>query len=205
MSLTKEQISELKNQLKEQVKNVPEDKKKQALDQIDSLSEEALEQLINEQKERNQKTIFRMIVEGEVDSVKVGENQDSLAVLDINPISKGHIMVIPKKAVKDQKDIPKSCFDLAKELTEKITSHLKAKSVKVEPNSAFGEAIINIIPIYDLDLNKDSKRTKAELSELNDVKKVLETIKIEKKIEEIKIERKTTPQSQVVKLNRRIP
>jgi histidine triad (HIT) family protein len=40
--------------------------------------------------------IFCKIVRGEIPSAKVLENEKVLAFLDINPVSKGHTLVIPK-------------------------------------------------------------------------------------------------------------
>lgn len=42
-------------------------------------------------------TIFSKIVSGEVPAYKVAESIDYLAFLDVNPIAKGHVLVIPKK------------------------------------------------------------------------------------------------------------
>lgn len=42
-------------------------------------------------------TIFTKIINGEIPSYKVAENDDFLAFLDIQPIVKGHLLVIPKK------------------------------------------------------------------------------------------------------------
>ena len=42
-------------------------------------------------------TIFSKIIKGEIPSYKVAESQDFYAFLDINPIVKGHVLVIPKK------------------------------------------------------------------------------------------------------------
>mgnify|MGYP003597473979 FL=1 len=41
-------------------------------------------------------TIFTKIVKGEIPSYKVAESDRFYAFLDINPISKGHTLVIPK-------------------------------------------------------------------------------------------------------------
>lgn len=45
--------------------------------------------------------IFQKIISGEIPSHKVYENDYVLAFLDINPVNKGHALVIPKKEVKD--------------------------------------------------------------------------------------------------------
>lgn len=42
-------------------------------------------------------TIFTRIVEGEIPCYKVAENEKFFAFLDINPLAKGHTLVIPKK------------------------------------------------------------------------------------------------------------
>lgn len=42
-------------------------------------------------------TLFTKIVQGEIPAYKVAENDQFLAFLDINPLAKGHTLVIPKK------------------------------------------------------------------------------------------------------------
>lgn len=44
-------------------------------------------------------TIFSKIVNGDIPSYKIAENEDFYAFLDINPLKKGHTLVIPKKEV----------------------------------------------------------------------------------------------------------
>lgn len=44
-------------------------------------------------------TIFSKIVAGEIPSYKVAENEQFYAFLDINPLAKGHTLVIPKREV----------------------------------------------------------------------------------------------------------
>ena len=42
-------------------------------------------------------TIFSRIVNGEIPSYKVAENEEYYAFLDINPLTEGHTLVIPKR------------------------------------------------------------------------------------------------------------
>jgi len=42
-------------------------------------------------------TIFSKIIEGEIPAYKVAESNDYLAFLDINPLVRGHVLVIPKR------------------------------------------------------------------------------------------------------------
>ena len=44
-------------------------------------------------------TIFSRIVAGEIPSYKVAEDENYYAFLDINPVAKGHTLVIPKREV----------------------------------------------------------------------------------------------------------
>lgn len=209
MALSPEQVKELKQQLKDQVSSLPEDKKKQALQQIEELSEEALESMLEQQKEQAssgpQKTVFRMIIDGEIKAVKVAENDFALAVLDINPISPGHAMIIPKTAVTTEaKDLPAKAMELAKELTDRVVSKLKAKSAELQSEKKFGEVVLHLIPIYDKPLTIASPRTASKPEELE---KIAEQIKIveKKKIEKIKITKPKFSPSQTLKLKRRVP
>ncbi len=43
--------------------------------------------------------VFCKIIEGEIPSYKVYEDENMIAILDANPVSKGHTLVIPKKHV----------------------------------------------------------------------------------------------------------
>jgi len=44
-------------------------------------------------------TIFTKIINGEIPSYKIAENEDFIAFLDINPNAKGHTLCVPKKEV----------------------------------------------------------------------------------------------------------
>jgi histidine triad (HIT) family protein len=44
-------------------------------------------------------TIFSRIASGEIPSYKIAEDDNYFAFLDINPLAKGHTLVIPKKEI----------------------------------------------------------------------------------------------------------
>ena len=44
-------------------------------------------------------SIFTKIIKGEIPSYKIAEDENYFAFLDINPLAKGHTLVIPKKEV----------------------------------------------------------------------------------------------------------
>lgn len=44
-------------------------------------------------------TIFTRIIAGEIPSYKIAEDENYYAFLDINPLTKGHTLVVPKKEI----------------------------------------------------------------------------------------------------------
>ena len=46
-------------------------------------------------------TIFSKIIAGEIPSYKAAEDENFYAFLDINPLTKGHTLVVPKKTEED--------------------------------------------------------------------------------------------------------
>jgi len=67
-------------------------------------------------------SIFSKIVAGQIPCYKVAENDSFLAFLDINPLAKGHVLVIPKVQVDYIFDLDEETF---------IQLHLFAKSVAI--------------------------------------------------------------------------
>jgi histidine triad (HIT) family protein len=68
-------------------------------------------------------SIFTRIVQGEIPCYKIAENDHFLAFLDVNPLVKGHTLVIPKK----EQDY---LFDLEDDLF--VGLHLFAKEVAIQ-------------------------------------------------------------------------
>ena len=136
MPLTEEQIEEIKKQIFEQTKNLPAERRQQISEQIDAMSPEQLEEFVKQQmspgKEKPQKGIFRMIVDGEIESKKIDENKEAIAVLSIKAISRGHVLIIPKKAVSQIKNLPSSVLTLAKKIANKVVTKLKATSTEIQ-------------------------------------------------------------------------
>lgn len=61
-------------------------------------------------------TIFTRIINGEIPSYKVAENEYFYAFLDINPLQKGHTLVVPKLAEPEANYI----FDLDDDLLSEM-------------------------------------------------------------------------------------
>jgi histidine triad (HIT) family protein len=54
----------------------------------------------------NEKTIFQKIIDREIPADIVYEDEHFLAFLDINPVTKGHILLVPKEHFVWMQDVP---------------------------------------------------------------------------------------------------
>jgi len=208
MVLTDEQAEDIRAQLLDQVSNFPEDKKKQIEDKILSMTNEELEdflkqnQAMAQQPTSGKECVFCLIIAGKMPSHKIAETKDELAVLEINPIAKGHALVLPKKHAGITK-IPKSSFGLAKKIATRIISRFNPQEVKITTSNIFGHALIEIIPFYkDTD---PSKRKKAEEKDLIETQQLLYFVKKDTEPVKKKIEPKEEVKINLPKIKPRIP
>jgi histidine triad (HIT) family protein len=65
-------------------------------------------------------SIFTKIVNGEIPSYKVAENEEFLAFLDVFPMQKGHTLVIPKKEVDYLFDLDSETYERLWVFTKKV-------------------------------------------------------------------------------------
>ncbi len=85
-------------------------------------------------------SVFTKIITGEIPSYKVAENNDYIAFLDINPNTKGHTLVVPKKE-------ENKIFDLSKDEYGKLMnfSYRVAKALeKAVPCKRIGMSVIGL-------------------------------------------------------------
>ena len=59
------------------------------------------------------KSVFELILSGEIESEIIYEDDDIFAINDINPVAKVHILVIPKKKIETINDLKDSDVNLA--------------------------------------------------------------------------------------------
>ena len=69
--------------------------------------------------------IFCAIASGEIPSFKVYEDDVVLAYLDINPFSKGHVLVIPKEHTEGLLDTPDATLSAVIARVKKVAAHIK--------------------------------------------------------------------------------
>lgn len=83
--------------------------------------------------------IFCKIVNKEIPSFKIYEDDDILAFLDIAPVSAGHTLVITKKHYKNLEDIPKKELSdlivVVKKIGKSIKDNLLVEGYNVSENN----------------------------------------------------------------------
>ncbi|MDR1517563.1 MAG: HIT family protein [Dysgonamonadaceae bacterium] len=85
-------------------------------------------------------TIFSRIIAGEIPSYKVAENEQFYAFLDINPMAKGHTLVVPKQEID-------YIFDLNDKLLAEMTVFSKKVAAAIEkavPCKRIGVMVIGL-------------------------------------------------------------
>lgn len=112
--------------------------------------------------------IFSKIAVGEIPSYKCAENDKFYAFLDINPLAKGHTLVIPRREVDyifDMEDDELAEFEVfAKQVAQAIRRAFPCRKVaQVVLGLEVAHAHIHLIPI-DSEADVDFHKTKLKLS-----------------------------------------
>lgn len=125
-------------------------------------------------------SIFTKIINNEIPSHKVAENDEFLAFLDIQPLSEGHVLVVPKQEVDYifdiEDDLLGRMMQFAKAVAHKMDNAFDCKRIGV---SVVGlevpHAHIHLIPINSVqDMNFSKEKLNYSQDEL---KAIAEKIK----------------------------
>ena len=104
------------------------------------------------------KDVFCKIIDGEIPSTKVYEDDDVIAILDVSPVSKGHTLVMPKKHYDSYLSCPQEImhkvFDVAQRIGQAEVQVLGAKGINILTNAGemAGQSVnhfhVHVIPRY---------------------------------------------------------
>ena len=188
MPITEEESSKIKEHLLTQLENFPEDRRSQIKEQINSMSIEEVETFIEQNKltHLGGQCIFCSIVANKTPSFKIAEDNNNIAILELNPLSKGHTLIIPKEHLEK---IPESAKKFAQEISKKLQERLSPNEIKINELEIMNHALLEIIPIYGNETEK-RKATEEELKELQE--EILEPKKVEIK-EKFELGKETIP------------
>jgi Diadenosine tetraphosphate (Ap4A) hydrolase and other HIT family hydrolases len=120
-------------------------------------------------------TIFSKIVKGEIPSYKVAEDENYYAFLDINPLVKGHTLVVPKYEEDYIFNLPSATYEglwmFANKVAKAIDIAIPSKRVGVAVlGMEVPHAHIHLVPLQtegDMDFRKEKLTlTKEEFEEI---------------------------------------
>ena len=127
--------------------------------------------------------VFCAIAEGEIPSFKVYEDDLVLAYLDINPVSKGHTLVIPKAHTECLLDTPDETLAAVIARVKKVAAHVKEAlgcggfNIVQNNGETAGQTVhhvhFHIVPRYEGDDPLVFKGTPADMPALAELAKVL--------------------------------
>ncbi len=115
-------------------------------------------------------SIFSRIVAGEIPSYKVAEDDNFYAFLDINPVAKGHTLVIPKHEVDYIFDQSDDAIAAHMVFTKRVAAAIKKAIPCVKVGMCVmglevPHAHIHVIPLQqegDMDFRKEHLKLEAE-------------------------------------------
>ena len=120
-------------------------------------------------------TLFTRIINGEIPCYKIAETDQFLAFLDIQPLAKGHTLVVPKKEIDYIFDLDSKTLGAMMAFSKKVAKAIE----KVIPCKRIGVAVIglevphahiHLVPLNAIgDLNFQNPRVKLSKEEFEEI------------------------------------
>ncbi len=119
-------------------------------------------------------TLFTRIIEEEIPSVRIFEDENCIAILDIAPVNKGHILVIARQEYETLIDCPDETLSHLIIIAKKLAARMKERlgcdgfNLMINNGAASGQEVphlhIHLIPRYSGD-GKTPRMTKERYEE----------------------------------------
>jgi histidine triad (HIT) family protein len=162
--LTPEQAESVREQFLEQIEKLPEEQRAELREQIENATAEQLEAFMKQQssgQEGGGECLFCGIGKGNVETIKVYENNFVVAFLDITPAVPGQTIIIPKEHYQFIFQIPDmilwEMIRIMKMAMPVIVNATKCQGISVyiaqgpAAGQRIGHAAINLIPRFEGD------------------------------------------------------
>lgn len=120
-------------------------------------------------------SVFTKIVQGEIPAYKIAEDAGHLAFLDVQPLVKGHTLVIPKREVDLIFDLEseefKNLWAFAQKVAKQIQAGIPCERVGIAViGLEVPHAHIHLVPLNSMqDLNFSNERLKLSEEEFKEV------------------------------------
>ena len=119
-------------------------------------------------------SIFTKIINGEIPSYKIAEDDNFLAFLDVNPNAKGHTLCIPKQEINKIFDMEEDNYLALMKFSRKVAKAIE-KSIDCK---RVGVAVVglevphvhvHLIPLNDMDDMRFQRKVSLEKEEFEDL------------------------------------
>lgn len=131
---------------------------------------------------KDETCIFCKIANGEIPSRTIYEDGDFRVILDVNPVTKGHALILPKSHYKNIYELPDEMaakvLPLAKKMASSMTEKLKCDGLNIiqNNNEVAGQTVFHfhthLIPRYEGDgrnfIMESISMTDAQLDDVRD-------------------------------------
>ena len=120
--------------------------------------------------------IFCKIIKGDIPSYTIYEDEKAKVFMDINPIAKGHLLIIPKTHYTNLMDIDNDTLNNLDDVIRKVYPTLKeklgCKGLTRMQNNELGQEVkhyhMHLIPRYENDninplINEDAQKSVEEI------------------------------------------
>lgn len=100
--------------------------------------------------------LFCKIIEGEIPSKTIYEDNIVKVIMDVNPNANGHVLILPKKHINDFEEIDNDTlihiYDVAKDIKKKLYKTLNPDGLVLVNNYGINQVIkhyhLHVIPTY---------------------------------------------------------
>lgn len=119
-------------------------------------------------------SIFTKIVNGEIPSYKIAEDENYLAFLDVNPNATGHTLCIPKQEINKifdmEEDLYLGLMKFSRKVAKAVEKTVECKRIGVAiVGLEVPHVHVHLIPLHDMDDMRFQRKvslTKEEFEEL---------------------------------------
>ena len=109
--------------------------------------------------------LFCKIINGEIDTLKLYEDDTVMVIMDAYPNVDGHVLILPKQHYDTFKDLPNDVLthinEISKKFTDIIMDKLNAKELSILVNYGTAQKIkhyhMHLLPNFGLRAEKDPK------------------------------------------------
>ena len=121
-------------------------------------------------------SVFTKIINGEIPSYKIAENDKFLAFLDVNPNAKGHTLCIPKQEIN-------KIFEMEEDLYLELMAFSRKVAIAIEKTiecKRVGMAVVglevphvhvHLIPLHDMDDMRFARKVSLSSEDFQEIAK----------------------------------